>query len=326
MLSRFPQITFILLTTSFLIHTSQAQNNIIVGSEDEWIYRDRVLKNDIADKSSFAVRPLMASVQDTSLQTGRYFYVIPSLENILRNKYFTLNALPLSLETQYHPQSYGFRNNGAFVSVKGMQQQLTAGVELSSKILDLRVSPELLWISNSKNYNAQSLHVLGGQSMLRLKAGKLMAISAGTQQLWWGPAVFNSLMMSNNAPGFPHLSLHSYKPIELPIGTIEFNIVGGQLKSTRGFPMENFNQSPVESALPGNENYKGFSADSILLTSQCSCLDFPLASTACCNTTRLIKTSRVILSNNSCQCSHPFSRTRRVGTTDSMRMQETGTS
>jgi hypothetical protein len=257
-LNRVAHITFLLLTNILILSPSRAQNNIIVGSEDESIYRDRVLKNDIESKSSFTVRPIMASIQDTSLQTGRYFYVIPQLKNIVKQKYFTINALPLSHETQYHPQSYGFRNNGAFVSVKGMQQQLSTGIELSSKILDLRVSPELLWISNHKECQTQSLHVLGGQSMLRLKAGKLMAISAGTEQLWWGPAVFNSLMMSNNAPGFPHLSLHSYKPIELPIGTIEFNIVGGQLKNTRGFPMENFNQAPIESALPGNEMFKRF--------------------------------------------------------------------
>ena len=255
---RLSQILFLLLILFSINSTSIAQSNIIAGSEDEIIYRDLLLKNEVSSKSSFTVRPLMHSIQDTSQIKGGYFFSTTSLIELVRMKRTSIHLLPLTLESQFNNRPFGTRNNGSFLSVTGYQQKMNTGLEFSSPILDFRLNPELLWVNSNQIPVGDQLHLYAGQSMVRLKAGKTIALTAGTENMWWGPAVFNSLMMSNNAPGFPHLSIHSYKPIELSIGTVEFNLLGGHLSNSRGFPMENFNLRPIEQSLPNNEKYKRY--------------------------------------------------------------------
>lgn len=252
------QIAVFLLFIVFQTPKSFSQSNIITGSDDEIIFRDLVLKNDVKSNTSFTVRPSMHSIQDTSLVKGGYFFSIPSLKHFSKNNQIGIRLLPLVYESQYNHQAFGSRNNGSFLSVRGYQQKLNTGIEITSSILDLRLNPEMLWSNLSQQNAGNNIHYFGGQSMVRLKAGKMLALSAGTESLWWGPAVFNSLMMSNNAPGFPHISLHTYQPIKLPIGIIEFNLVGGHLKNNRDFPMENFSLIPMYSLLPGRETYKRY--------------------------------------------------------------------
>ncbi|MFK5143427.1 capsule assembly Wzi family protein, partial [Klebsiella pneumoniae] len=54
-----------------------------------------------------------------------------------------------------------------------------------------------------------------------------MGISS--ENLWWGPGIYNSLLMSNNAPGFWHLTFNSRKPLKTPIGDFEWQLIGGKL-------------------------------------------------------------------------------------------------
>ncbi|HVZ48623.1 MAG TPA: capsule assembly Wzi family protein [Gemmatimonadaceae bacterium] len=42
-----------------------------------------------------------------------------------------------------------------------------------------------------------------GQSSLSADLGRVVA-GAGTENMWWGPGAQNAIVMSNNAPGFPH--------------------------------------------------------------------------------------------------------------------------
>jgi hypothetical protein len=126
-----------------------------------------------------------------------------------------------------------------------------AGFEFSSKLLDVRFYPDALFLEQDSMRTSSKPLFFGRNSMIRLKAGRWLALSAGTESLWWGPSVFNSLMMSNNAPGFPHLSLNTYKPLKLPFGTIEFQLLVASLRNGSGLPMENAGLQPIESALPG---------------------------------------------------------------------------
>jgi hypothetical protein len=42
-----------------------------------------------------------------------------------------------------------------------------------------------------------------GQSSIRLTFGPA-SIGLSNENIWWGPGIRNSLIMSNNAPGFKH--------------------------------------------------------------------------------------------------------------------------
>ncbi|MFX8805488.1 capsule assembly Wzi family protein, partial [Acinetobacter baumannii] len=54
-------------------------------------------------------------------------------------------------------------------------------------------------------------------------------VGISSENLWWGPGIYNSLLMSNNAPGFWHLTFNSRKPLKTPIGDFEWQLIGGKL-------------------------------------------------------------------------------------------------
>jgi hypothetical protein len=73
-----------------------------------------------------------------------------------------------------------------------------------------------------------------GQSSLVVGAGSA-EIGVATENEWWGPAVRNALVLSNNAPGFPHLFLRTGAPIQTRIGAFEGRWLVGGLTESRYF-------------------------------------------------------------------------------------------
>ncbi|MGB4399124.1 MAG: capsule assembly Wzi family protein, partial [Daejeonella sp.] len=74
-----------------------------------------------------------------------------------------------------------------------------------------------------------------GQSSVRYNVKKLSA-GLSTENLWWGPGMRNSLLMSNTAPGFLHLTLNTREPLQTPIGSIEGQFIAGRLDGSRATP------------------------------------------------------------------------------------------
>ena len=74
-----------------------------------------------------------------------------------------------------------------------------------------------------------------GQSYLKFNT-RSVGLGVSTENLWWGPGHYNSLLMTNNAPGFFHLTLHSNKPIKTFAGAIEFQAVSGLLSYSGFYP------------------------------------------------------------------------------------------
>ena len=70
-----------------------------------------------------------------------------------------------------------------------------------------------------------------GQSSVELRYyGLRLAMS--NAPIWTGPSVHNSLQFGYNAPGFRHLYLGTYRPIQTPAGSFEFfYLFGGTRKS-----------------------------------------------------------------------------------------------
>ena len=54
-----------------------------------------------------------------------------------------------------------------------------------------------------------------GQSSIRLN-WKNLSIGISNENIWWGPAKRNSIMMSNHAEGFKHISFQTNKPVNTP--------------------------------------------------------------------------------------------------------------
>ena len=79
-----------------------------------------------------------------------------------------------------------------------------------------------------------------GQSSVTIDAGAL-ELGASTENNWWGPGTRNALLLSNNAPGFPHLFLRSGDPIETAVGAFEGRWLIGVLAESRYFDTVSFN-------------------------------------------------------------------------------------
>jgi hypothetical protein len=73
-----------------------------------------------------------------------------------------------------------------------------------------------------------------GQSSVALTLGKLQ-LGAGTENNWWGPGIQNALILSNNAPGFPHLFLRSARPLQTRWGALDFRWLTGGLSESDFF-------------------------------------------------------------------------------------------
>ncbi|MEQ9467189.1 MAG: capsule assembly Wzi family protein [Ekhidna sp.] len=73
-----------------------------------------------------------------------------------------------------------------------------------------------------------------GQSEVRA-VFKKATIGVSTQNIVFGPAQFNPLILSNNASGIPHIDIGTYKPIKTRIGWIEGKVYYGMLKKSDYF-------------------------------------------------------------------------------------------
>ena len=75
-----------------------------------------------------------------------------------------------------------------------------------------------------------------GQSTIRLDLGPVAGELSSADQ-WWGPAIENPLILGNNAPGFPHVSVGTSHPVGIWIGTVHARVVYGRLEQSAYSPV-----------------------------------------------------------------------------------------
>jgi hypothetical protein len=211
---------------------------------------------------SFAVRPLFFADEKKSRGnlTRDSFYtwlytdsVKPSAFKIGKNR-GELVILPAQWSVKFnthHP--YGWNDEG-MLQAKGFQQQLSAGVFAKYGALSIQLQPQFVTAGDPNfesniNYGGPGggsfSKLFPGQSSVRLNVGPF-SLGLSTENLWWGPGQYSALVLSNNAPGFAHITLNTTRPVETPVGSFEFQLVGGKLDedSASGQLYENFNLTP----------------------------------------------------------------------------------
>ena len=248
----------------FLIVKVQGQSlPVEIGTLEEYYRREQLL-GEVGQTVSFSLRPLfpVASFDvdnvfdpDNKLKINNYWHA----NKLNINGRGGLQFLPLSLKQQinsYHP--YGW-SDGAMVPARGYQAMVSGGFFIKFGLLSLQLWPELVYAQN-KTFNGfgldrnsvelQSYYYFQttidspeqfgvgayrkanwGQSSIRLTLG---AVSFGlsNENVWWGPGKRNSIVMTNNAAGFKHLTLNTVKPIKTFIGSFEAQIIAGKLESS----------------------------------------------------------------------------------------------
>ncbi|WP_185960412.1 capsule assembly Wzi family protein [Pedobacter westerhofensis] len=169
-------------------------------------------------------------------------------------KVYVLPVVWQNQENTHHP--YGI-NDGSMVQARGYETQISAGLMAQLGPLTIQLRPEYVFAENktfqklsdapngvywntpiARTYNSIDLpdrfgdgtysKVSWGQSSIRLTQGPV-SLGLSNENLWWGPGVRSSLLMSNNASGFKHLTLNTVRPIGTYIGSFEAQIVSGRL-------------------------------------------------------------------------------------------------
>jgi hypothetical protein len=224
-------------------------------------YRRQQLLGIDETNSSYMVRPLHTpDGSQSSLNLQDKFFSINTLRKMVyRNDKLkaAVYLLPIVTQQQYnthHP--YGI-NDGSMVQSKGYQSQFSAGVFAKIGPLSIQLRPEYVFADNKSfqklsdapngvfyntpiafRYNTIDLpdrmgdgnysKVSWGQSSIRLNAGPV-SFGFSNENLWWGPGVRSSLVMTNNASGFRHFTLNTIKPINTFIGSFEAQVIAGRL-------------------------------------------------------------------------------------------------
>lgn len=229
-------------------------------------YRLQQLRGKLDSNLSFTIRPinpsLVSSAEDifspagNDENTGHLSY---------RNGALAVQALPLQVTQQFnshHP--YGW-NDGLMIPAKGYQALVSGGVYVKYGPLSIQFRPEYIYAANPKfpgyasghndaelNYYYGYYDIIDaperlsdgsyskfslGQSSIRLTVGPV-SLGLSNENLWWGPGVRNSLLLTNNAPGFKHITLNTVRPINTPVGSFEFQVIGAHLENTNRSPLE----------------------------------------------------------------------------------------
>jgi len=215
---------------------------------DEQI-RNLQLLNKIPSDQSLTIRPYYT---DTKFNYAKILSLIDS--NIQYNGILyqsrgnSISLLPINFSQKLntdHP--YGW-NDGAMSYSKGYQMQVGAGIFASFGNLKIQLRPEFVNTASGQYETNESWglvtnglsKILPGQSSVRYDLGKV-SLSASTQNLWWGPGIVNSMLMSNNAPGFFHYSIATNRPLKTFLGNFQFQLISATLKqdSSQGFEHRN---------------------------------------------------------------------------------------
>jgi hypothetical protein len=225
---------------------SQAEMPIPVGNSDiDELVRNLVLLDKIPSTTNLTIRPYYTETKlnyQSLLQTIDSSIVYDPL--FFKNKYFILKKLPFQIGQKLNTNHPYGGNDGAMSYSKGYQFQISGGIYAQFKNIKLLLRPEYVQTASQQyNTNASWGQVnpaykkfLLGNSSLRFDLGKL-SMGVSTQNLWWGPGIYNSLLMSNNAQGFFHYSINSNRPIKNFLGTFQFQVISATLTqdSLQGF-------------------------------------------------------------------------------------------
>lgn len=148
------------------------------------------------------------------------------------SKKIAFKFLPTTLIQQY-VISHPFKElDGPMVASSGYQIMATAGVFAKLGPLTIQLQPQYVNAANKDFHEIKQTpnysKVYWGNSSIRLNYGAA-SLGVSSENITWGPALMNPLIMSAHAPGFLHLTFNSRKPLKTPIGKFEWQWVAGYL-------------------------------------------------------------------------------------------------
>uniref|UniRef100_UPI0040487629 capsule assembly Wzi family protein n=1 Tax=Algoriphagus sp. TaxID=1872435 RepID=UPI0040487629 len=183
----------------------------------------------------------------------------------IKKKCFDYDILPIYFNIRIDGERPYVGGEYGMIPARGIQGFLSTGIQARISILHIQFQPEYIaaqnlpfsgfpdtflrgTIANRFRYwnvgdmperfgNGMYTKAYLGQSSISLRYGAF-ELGAGTKNFWWGPGQWNSLIFSNNAPGFPHISLNSIKPAKTFLGSFEGQVLIGRLEFSNQVPTQ----------------------------------------------------------------------------------------
>lgn len=224
--------------------------------------RNNQIIEQISDNFSYTIRPINSKFSNSNLNS-----LFPNILNFGNN--YTLKLIPINYKIEYNSTNPYNRNNGNMIPNRGYQHMISFGLHLNLGPLEIQIKPEHIFAENKKYDGFWSGHYdsiwalrynwwnhidtperfgekrynkfLNGQSYIKLNFGKL-SFGISNENLWWGPSKRNSIMMSNHASGFKHLTFNSNRPINTFFGNFEFQLISARLESSGFLPPDPFRE------------------------------------------------------------------------------------
>jgi hypothetical protein len=104
-------------------------------------------------------------------------------------------------------------------------------------------------IDHPLSFGENSIRIFDpGESSL-IVHGRGLEAGVSTENQWWGPGIRNAILLSNNAPGFPHAFVRTSRPIRTPLGGLELRWLVGALEESRYFDTVSVNDTRSLAAL-----------------------------------------------------------------------------
>jgi hypothetical protein len=228
------------------------------------------LNNHLFSNHSLTIRPLSFSKTNTPDSLYKTFNddhnkVLKERKVQFLNSNGKISLLPVRSVSKFNSSlPYGW-SDGILMPTKGVQQYFSLGVFSSLGPLSIQLAPEILYAQNlpyetTKSYgdvypikNKRKFSL--GQSKVSLNINAF-SVGLSNENIWWGPGQFTSLIMTNNAPGFEHLTFNSNRPINTFFGKIEFQLISGKLRANDNNPEDVYNRK-THFDLIGSEQSEG---------------------------------------------------------------------
>ncbi|SIS84331.1 capsule assembly Wzi family protein [Belliella pelovolcani] len=240
----FGGLTFDLVSQNFISNNRQLQ---------EFLRRDQLTNGFDSTNASFNYRPFQTD------RLEEFSYSIADNSQAKSYKQIKFAALPVTQTVQWNSnRQYGW-GDGPMIPSAGLQSYTSTGFYAKLSFLKIQIQPEIVLAQNNsfqgfgENRTTEEVrdmfyflnygdyperfgkegyeNISWGQSKISLEVGAFEA-GVSTENIWWGPGHFNSLTFSNNAQGFPHLTLNTIKPAKTFIGNFEGQIIVGRLENS----------------------------------------------------------------------------------------------
>ena len=256
---------FLFLFFSFITSTSQTINLNEPYLND--YLRTSQLLGEFRNDVSFTLKPFDIGTNGLQIESD-VFNIEDYSATILTffKKKGKIKVLPINYNVEFNSHHPYNRNNGSMVPNRGYQHIISAGIYAEIGPLSIQFKPEqlfsenkdfegfgegpnghypVIWKERYRLWNTIDMperfgeeiinERLIGQSSIRLNF-KGLSLGVSNENIWWGPSIRNSIMMSNHARGFKHITFNTTKPLKTKIGNFEWQIISGRLESSRYYP------------------------------------------------------------------------------------------